>query len=54
MIHEEKFCLDVNHYIYPTSTCVRLRDCESLTSGNYYFNSFVYIYIFYINFAVIH
>ena len=44
--------LDLNHYIWSTSTCVRMRDCESLTCENYYFISF--IYTFFITFAVIH
>ena len=29
--------LDFNHYIWSTCTCVRMRDCESLTCENYYF-----------------
>ena len=34
MMHEIFVDLDVDHYIGSTSTCVRLRDCESLTCEN--------------------
>ena len=39
------FYPDFNHYIWSTSTCVRLRDCESLTCDNYYFLSFIYTFL---------
>ena len=35
------FDLDLNHYIRSTGTGVRTRDCECLTSENYYQISFV-------------
>ena len=47
---KKKIDLDLNHYIRSTSTCVIMRDCESMTCENYYFISFIYIFTF----AVIH
>ena len=36
--------LDLSHYTWSTSTCVRMCDCESLTCENYYFISFIYTF----------